>query len=433
MTTPERLERGLPSILTDLAMGPTPEYLDDVFSQTGRMRQRPAWTFPERWIPMADITTRQAIAPRVPFRMIGVALVIIALIVGAAAVYVGTHQTRLPAPFGPAANGLIPYTSNGDIYLGDPVSGQSRLLASGPDEESGPLTSPDGTKVAFARDVAGVTGTDIWVVGIDGSHLRKITTQPIVGLNWAAWAPAGDRLAIIHDAVDGAGIKTSELDMIDLDDASLRKIAEAYGLSWIQFRPPAGDELLYRALVGGHWGLFSMRADGTPVRTVVPATVPSSMTATFLNATYSADGSRVFFNEYTDGGSSGSPGCCQLFEVNADGTDLHQFVANDGTGTWDGNPMASPDGKWIAFWHNLPDRSTQQLAVAAADGSGKVTLTGPQVAGAQFIWAPDSSRILLYPDGGPSAYLVRPEGGDYSSVPWRSEDQLDWQRVALPD
>ena len=44
-------------------------------------------------------------------------------------------------------------------------------------------------------------------------------------------------------------------------------------------------------------------------------------------------------------------------------------------------------------------------------------LTGPQVAGAQFIWAPDSSRILMYPDGGPSAYLVRPEGGDYTSIP----------------
>ena len=39
------------------------------------------------------------------------------------------------------------------------------------------------------------------------------------------------------------------------------------------FRPPDGDELLYRALVDGHWGLFSMRADGTPVRTVVPGTV----------------------------------------------------------------------------------------------------------------------------------------------------------------
>ena len=144
MTTPERLERNLPSILGDLAMGPTPEYLDDVFARTGRMRQRPAWTFPERWLPMADITTdrrsrRASRSGRSAWRW-----PILALLIAAALVYVGPHQTRLPAPFGPAANGLIPFVSGGDIYLGDPVTGQSRLLVSGPDEESGPLISRMG-------------------------------------------------------------------------------------------------------------------------------------------------------------------------------------------------------------------------------------------------------------------------------------------------
>jgi hypothetical protein len=51
MTTFTRLERNLPDILGDLSAAPTPEYLDDVFVRTGRMRQRPAWTFPERWLP----------------------------------------------------------------------------------------------------------------------------------------------------------------------------------------------------------------------------------------------------------------------------------------------------------------------------------------------------------------------------------------------
>ena len=56
MTTPTRIERELPGILGDLSAGPAPDYLNDVFGRTGRMRQRPAWTFPERWLPMADIT-----------------------------------------------------------------------------------------------------------------------------------------------------------------------------------------------------------------------------------------------------------------------------------------------------------------------------------------------------------------------------------------
>jgi Tol biopolymer transport system component len=127
----------------------------------------------------------------------------------------------------------------------------------------------------------------------------------------------------------------------------------AIGLSYVQFRPPNGNELLYRALVGDKWGLFSMDTAGSNVRPIVPPTVPSAMDATFETATYSADGKRVLFQMYTEDASMGDPGCCQFFVVNADGTDLHKFVPNDGSGTWDGEVTVSPDGSRVAFWHNL--------------------------------------------------------------------------------
>ena len=100
MTTPTRLERTLPEILAELAAGPTPEYLDDVFARTAPMRQRPGWTFPERWLPMADITRSRAFAPSPPWRLLAIALVVLAL-VATALVFVGT-QRRVPSPFGPA-------------------------------------------------------------------------------------------------------------------------------------------------------------------------------------------------------------------------------------------------------------------------------------------------------------------------------------------
>ena len=92
------------------------------------MRQRPGWTFPERWLPMADITRSRAFAPAPPWRLIAVALVVLAL-VATALVFVGAQERRVPAPFGPARNGLIPYDKDGDIYVGDPVTGESRLVA----------------------------------------------------------------------------------------------------------------------------------------------------------------------------------------------------------------------------------------------------------------------------------------------------------------
>ena len=215
-----------------------------------------------------DITTRSAITPRLPWRSIAVALVILALIVGAALAYVGSHQTRLPAPFGPAANGLIPFASNGDIYLGDPVTGQTRPLVASPDVESGAMTSPDGTRILFARDIAGTTTTDVFVMGIDGSGARKVTPQPIDRLIWGAWLPAGNRLALLHEVGDPvAGCSTMEcrptqLDVVDASGGGvLKSIASAVGMNAIQFRPPDGRQLLYRALVDGKWGLFAMESE----------------------------------------------------------------------------------------------------------------------------------------------------------------------------
>jgi hypothetical protein len=434
MTTPTRLERSLPSILGDLAAGPTPDYIDDVLGQTARKRQRPGWTFPERWLPMAEITSPSAVTPRLPWRTIAVALLLIALVVGAAVAYIGTHQTRLPAPFGSAANGLIPYASNGDIYLGDPVTGQTRLLVGSPDRESGAVTSADGTQVAFARDVAGTTLTDVFVVNIDGTGLHKITTQPIDRLEWGAWTPDGHRLALIHQiGGPSAGCSTrtcyvAKLDMVDATGGgAVETIATADGMDYVQFRPPAGQELLYRARVNGKWGLFSMDLHGSKVRTLAQPTVPGEVDFSFGGATYSADGSRIF---YQHGDSSG---CCNLWVMNADGTDAHEFLPRGAA--WDGQAVPSPDGTRIAYWHNGNDLSAHGVSVVRADGTGPVVDTGPTLSGtAHWMWAPDSSKILMFPDDGSStsAYLLDPAGGPWTTVPWTSDPDLDWQRVAPP-
>ena len=100
MTVDQRFERTLPDVLADLYLGPTPDYRDDLLSQTARTSQRPAWTFPERWIPMADLASRPAYIPRVSWRTIAVALVILALLIAGTVVFVGSRQPRLPLPSG---------------------------------------------------------------------------------------------------------------------------------------------------------------------------------------------------------------------------------------------------------------------------------------------------------------------------------------------
>ena len=421
MSGDTRLERQLPLILADLGAGPAPDYTETLVARTAATAQRPGWTFIEWWLPMSALTERMATTPRVPLRALAaVAILILALV--AAALYVGSQQRRLPAPFGPAGNGLIAYSSGGDILVGDPVTGDPRLLVGGPAEDSGPGFSPDGTRLAFFRESDLSGPRDIYVVNEDGSHLVRVTPEPVPQQAWANWAPDG-RMAVIQSGSAGM----NQFDLYDTTgNGSVQMVASAAGMDFVQFRPPDGREFLYRALVDGKWGLFAMKVDGSTMRTIVEPTVDAKIDMTYSRVTWSADGSRIFYNR------GAADGCCQPWVVNADGSDPHEFVP-PGVDSWIGEAVVSPDGTWVAYWHSPNDGQTFGLSVVRADGTGPVIETGPeQPGGAHWTWAPDSSKILMYPDDVSSsyAYLLDPEGGPWTRVPWQSGGDLDWQRVA---
>jgi Tol biopolymer transport system component len=428
MTTNDRVDR-LPELLSELAAPRIPDYYDTILARTAGQRQRPARTLLERILPMSE-TTLPSARTSPPLRTFAIVLLLAALAVAIAAGALiasrGSHP--LPAPFGPAANGVIPFVSNGDIHIGDPVTGTSRLLVGGPADNAMPQFSPDGTQIAFIQVVTGTASPsiDIYVVREDGSGLRKITPQPIddteAGWKWIGWTPDGRHIAVVHGAGD-----VNQLDLFDPTGSGAgQAVTAAAGMDFVQFRPPDGREILYRALVDGKWGLFAMDADGTNVRTVVAPTVPAEMDLSFGAAAYSADGSRIFY-QHGDAG-----GCCRLWVVNADGTNAHA-VDPRGVDEWSGEPAVSPDGRRIAYWHNINDQQTQQVSVSRTDGSGPAIQTGPSLSGgAHWIWAPDSSKILLFPNDVEhgSAYLVDPDGGPWTTVPWRQDGDLDWQRLA---
>jgi len=170
MTTGRRLERDLPELLDELAVSPYPDYIDSVLTTTAHRRQRPTWTFPGRWIPMTTLTSRAASMPRTPMRAAAIlALLLLALAVGAA-LLVGS-RARVPAPFGPAANGRVAYSASGDIFTVDPATGVSKAIITGPETDINPRWSRDGTAFAFERKFDGSTGAGyIYVAGADGSH-----------------------------------------------------------------------------------------------------------------------------------------------------------------------------------------------------------------------------------------------------------------------
>ncbi len=128
MSSSDRYERRLPTLLEELSAPRTPDYFDDILGQVGRTRQRPGWTFPERWLPMSAVSERLAAAPRAPVRAIVFVALLILAVVAAIAIIAGSQQHRVPAPVRARRQRAdhASSTTTGAIRAGNPVDLGSR-------------------------------------------------------------------------------------------------------------------------------------------------------------------------------------------------------------------------------------------------------------------------------------------------------------------
>ena len=236
MSANDRFERRLPVILDSLAPTRAPEYFDDILGQVDRTRQRPGWTFPERWLPVSALTNRLAVTPRIPMRAaIAVMLLIVGLVVGA--LLLAGSRPRVPAPFGPAANGQIMFIDEtGAIRSGNPVDGTSSIIVAGSGNRM-PIMSPDGTRLAY------LSVDELIVTDPLGRDPVVVATVGLLGADYLGWMPDSSRVIIrlstgklvAYDVA--AGAQASPL----LDSANVGGLHNDLA---DLFRPPAGEDIL---------------------------------------------------------------------------------------------------------------------------------------------------------------------------------------------
>lgn len=436
MTTERRLERDLPQILGDLAMGPYPDYIDDVLATTAHRRQRPAWTFPERWLPMVDIARRPVLAPRIPWRSISVAFVIVALLLAAVAVFIGT-QPRLPPPFGLARNGLIAYDAGGDIYTANPKTGVATAIVTGPETDVGPRYSPDGTHVVFQRKLDTDT-VQLFVAGADGRDLTLVTPEPVVltkslqGEPWQAYTFSPDGRSVLIAVKRGS---KATISIAQSDGSEVRGLDVGMLAYEPSFRPPDGAEILFvgnGATPGGH-ALLAV----DPVTHVVRTIHDSAPSFDLAGAVWSPDGSQIAF--WSWGGPGFQPINARTHVISADGGPALQLPgppdavwSSDSTWSNDGTRLIMLRGYTSGFEDVRP-------VVMPADGSSEgIEIPYPGFVNgaccATFEWAPDDSLILATPTddlGKPiQQVIIDPETGETRPAPWTSNSDPTWQRLA---
>ena len=431
MTVDERFERNLPTVLTDLYLGPTPDYRDDLLWQTARTSQRSAWSFPGRWLPMADLVTERVNAPRIPWRTVGVALVVLALLIAGTVAFVGSQQPKLPPPFGVAHNGLITFEQAGDIVTLDPKTATTHVLVGGPERDSGPVYSSDGTKVAFRRDVD-ANDRAIFVVSSDGTGLVRVTPDPVGDL--LDWTFSPDGRALLVTAIVSGQPRMFEV----ASDGSrpVRTLAvdlqtDPNSVEAPHYRPTDGSQVL---VVESSFGapsrsLSLIDLDAGTKKTLVE---PSSLYDVF-GASWSPNGEWISYGKFDQ--TSDVP-TARLHVMAADGTDDHPVDSASGTVHDMGYVWSNDSTRMIVGRGNAPDFSDDRTAVVPIDGTGTgVELTCPAIGGTcgdRWTWSPDDASLLgVIGADGPTAHhvLADPATGIVTDTPWPAGGDSSWQRV----
>jgi len=425
VTYERRFEQDLPDLLEKLALGPTPDYRDDIVQRTARVRQRPAWTFLERWIPMATFTARTAALPPIPWRTIGLLALLILVLAAGALLLTGSPQRPLPKPFGLAANGLVVYSADGDIYTVDPVSTITRAVVTGPDQDLDPVWSLDGAHFAFQRKTT--SGTQLYVARSDGRDLTLVTPEPLPLLTPTfvaypsplhAFSPDGRELLVAARCGPTWIAKT--------DGSGIRKLDGVLTDGEFDFRPPDGAQIAFVTCDESAVGVAN--SDGSGFRQLAGPKPPFR----YGTPSWSPNGSLLAYHIWDPLAPQWT---VRTRIVGADGTADRPLRAAP-VGDFDGGPEWSNDGKRLVIGAGYADEIyAVVLSVNGSDAgvrSNTALVTSIQCCSA-FEWAPDDAFVLVTPvgPGGPPARqtLLDPDTGVMRPASWTTSSQPSWQRL----
>jgi dipeptidyl aminopeptidase/acylaminoacyl peptidase len=264
---------------------------------------------------------------------------------------------------------------------GDPI----QMTQSGHD--SAPAWSPDGKTIGFISSRDG--NSQVYLLSMDGGEAKKLT-QLSTGADLFKWAPDGKSVLF-----------TSSVYIDCKDEACNSKRDEEKEKSKVKAR--IYEHLLYRHWT--HWSegkrshLFVQSVEGKePARDLVPGAdydVPPDERGEVSDISFSPDGKEICFTAVTDKVEAISTNG-DLFLVPVAGGEAKRITTNPG---FDGNPVYSPDGRYIAYHAQLvaaneSDRWRVMLYDRQA-GSSQNLSEAIDLSASDLSWSPDSKTIYF--------------------------------------
>ncbi|MCE9563861.1 MAG: hypothetical protein K8U57_17605 [Planctomycetes bacterium] len=260
-------------------------------------------------------------------------------------------------------------TGNGDVYTVEPETGETKNLTDHKAEDTEPVWSPDGKRIAFVSDREGTP--EIWAMNADGTDVKQITKSSAV--TNPRWSPDGSRIAFIGSKGGKGSVWTVETDTGKLTQLSFHAQPSRQP-EW----SPDGKRIAYAnyRASDSRWCPYVVPAGGGTYQSLATTYGGQDMA-------WSPGGSSIAFTDVRD-----QPGW-RLFMMNADGKNVRTV---NKTGNTYGNvyPQWSPDGRRLAYGEMVD--GFVQVGVIKFDGTGgKVVTSKFQHMLAR--WSPDGKSL----------------------------------------
>src|SRR6266850_1781138 len=268
-----------------------------------------------------------------------------------------------------------------------PTTGGSATQLTQSGHDSSPVWPPDGKTLAFLSSRGGES--QVYLLSMEGGEAHPLTKLS-TGADMVKWSPDGKTIAF-----------TSSVYPDCKDDACNKSRDEEKEKS--KMKAHVAEHLLYRHWT--HWNegkrshLFVVPADGSAVpRGLTPGAnydVPPDERSGPGDINFSPDGKEICFTAVTDKMEAISTNG-DLFIVPVAGGEAKRITTQPG---FDGNPVYSPDGKYIAYH--------AQLAAGYEADRWRVMLFDRQTGKIQNLsetfdrsadglaWSPDSKTIYF--------------------------------------
>jgi TolB protein len=181
-----------------------------------------------------------------------------------------------------------------------------------------PVFSPDGKQLLFHAEAEGASATDLFVMNVDGTNLRRLTTHPDSDTT-PTWSPSGTQIAFTSDRTG-----KPQIYVMNIDGSGLRRLpipdGEADRATWA---PAPYNEIAYAARNGPGYDIKVHELSSGTTRQLTFSEGSNESPA------YSPTGRHLAFQ-------SSRSGLVQIFTIGRDGNGLRQITrsGNNQTPDW---------------------------------------------------------------------------------------------------